>query len=298
MPGRRGRAAVDREIYVPRSRADQSDRCRAVGLDRDTTFATKPEPAARMIARFLDAGHHASWRIRRRGLRRQPGTADHPGGTQHRPCARGGPPTRNHHQGGEVPGGHPDREVPRASLAEAVGRSRSQGVTRLRLGPHRPVRAPTQPPPSADPPQPHHRRTRLLPLLFAPTGAAGDPDRCRGIKMAARGDVPVRKGAGRTGRASGPPLHVLSAPGHPRHARPRLPRRRPYRGTHARTAPDNLVPLTCNEIQHLGITLVVRPSRARHTGSPGPTGDAATRHDPMHATIGGKPQPNVNTIYR
>jgi hypothetical protein len=116
--------------------------------------------------------------------------------------------------------------------------------------------------------------------------------------MAARGDVPVRKGAGRTGRASGPPLHVLSAPGHPRHARPRLPRRRPYRGTHARTAPDNLLPLTCNEIQHLGITLVVRPSRARHTGSAGPTGDAATRPDPGTPLSAASRSPNVNTIYR
>ncbi|WP_434100919.1 IS701 family transposase [Streptomyces parvulus] len=43
--GARGHAAVDRELYVPRS----------------WTFATKPELAGRMIGRFLDAGHHVGW---------------------------------------------------------------------------------------------------------------------------------------------------------------------------------------------------------------------------------------------
>lgn len=59
--GQRGHAAVDRELYIPRSWTDQPDRCHAAGLDPGTVFATKPELAARMIARFLDAGHHARW---------------------------------------------------------------------------------------------------------------------------------------------------------------------------------------------------------------------------------------------
>ncbi|WP_327177754.1 IS701 family transposase [Streptomyces sp. NBC_01335] len=59
--GRRGHAAVDRELYVPRSWTRDPDRCRAAGLDEDTVFATKPELAARMIGRFLDAGHRADW---------------------------------------------------------------------------------------------------------------------------------------------------------------------------------------------------------------------------------------------
>ncbi len=32
-------------------------RCRAAGPGEDTAFATEPEPAARMIGRFFDAGH-------------------------------------------------------------------------------------------------------------------------------------------------------------------------------------------------------------------------------------------------
>ncbi|CAL9330668.1 IS701 family transposase ISSav2 [Streptomyces sp. enrichment culture] len=59
--GRRGHAAVDRELYVPRSWTSDPDRCRATGLGGETPFATKPELAARMVARFLDAGHQAAW---------------------------------------------------------------------------------------------------------------------------------------------------------------------------------------------------------------------------------------------
>lgn len=59
--GQRGHAAVDRELYVPRSWTADPDRCRAAGLDEETAFATKPELAARMVARFLDAGQRAGW---------------------------------------------------------------------------------------------------------------------------------------------------------------------------------------------------------------------------------------------
>ncbi|WP_408996994.1 transposase [Streptomyces ipomoeae] len=60
-PGRRGHAAVDRELYVPRSWTCDADRCRDAGLAEDTAFATEPELVTRMITRFLDAGHHAPW---------------------------------------------------------------------------------------------------------------------------------------------------------------------------------------------------------------------------------------------
>ncbi len=59
--GRHGHAAVDRELYIPRSWTSDPDRCRAAGLGEDTVFATKPELAARMIGRFLDAGHRVGW---------------------------------------------------------------------------------------------------------------------------------------------------------------------------------------------------------------------------------------------
>lgn len=59
--GARGHAAVDRELYIPRSWTCAPDRCRAAGLGEDTVFATKPELATTMIERFLNAGHHVGW---------------------------------------------------------------------------------------------------------------------------------------------------------------------------------------------------------------------------------------------
>ncbi|MFD7447066.1 IS701 family transposase [Streptomyces sp. NPDC059909] len=59
--GARGHAAVDRELYVPRSWTCDPDRCRAAGLGEDIAFATKPELARTMIERFLDAGHRVGW---------------------------------------------------------------------------------------------------------------------------------------------------------------------------------------------------------------------------------------------
>lgn len=59
--GRRGHAAVDRELYTPRSWTTDPARCRAAGLNEDILFATKPKLATRMIGRFLDAGNRASW---------------------------------------------------------------------------------------------------------------------------------------------------------------------------------------------------------------------------------------------
>jgi SRSO17 transposase len=57
----RGHAAVDRELYIPRSWTRDPDHCRAAGLDEDTVFATKPKLAARMIERFLNSGHRVGW---------------------------------------------------------------------------------------------------------------------------------------------------------------------------------------------------------------------------------------------
>ncbi|MEV5983924.1 IS701 family transposase [Streptomyces sp. NPDC052051] len=59
--GARGHTAVDRELYIPRSWTCDPDRCRAAGLGEDTVFATKPELARAMIERFLDTGHHVGW---------------------------------------------------------------------------------------------------------------------------------------------------------------------------------------------------------------------------------------------
>jgi SRSO17 transposase len=56
-----GHTLIDRELYLPRSWTSDPDRCAAAGVPVDTGFATKPELAARMILRALDAGVPARW---------------------------------------------------------------------------------------------------------------------------------------------------------------------------------------------------------------------------------------------
>ncbi|MET8982273.1 IS701 family transposase [Streptomyces sp. NPDC004539] len=57
----RGHAAIDRALYVPRSWTEDPDRCRSAGIPAGLTFATKPQLAAQMVERALDAGTPARW---------------------------------------------------------------------------------------------------------------------------------------------------------------------------------------------------------------------------------------------
>ncbi|MFD6422824.1 IS701 family transposase [Streptomyces sp. NPDC060198] len=57
----RGHAAIDRALYVPRSWTEDPDRCRSAGIPDGLAFATKPQLAARMVERALDAGTPARW---------------------------------------------------------------------------------------------------------------------------------------------------------------------------------------------------------------------------------------------
>jgi SRSO17 transposase len=59
--GPRGRALVDRELYLPRSWAGDRDRCREAGVPDDVPFASKAELARLMLGRALDAGVPAAW---------------------------------------------------------------------------------------------------------------------------------------------------------------------------------------------------------------------------------------------
>jgi hypothetical protein len=53
--------------------------------------------------------------------------------------------------------------------------------------------------------------------------------------------------------------------------------------------PVGLIPLTCNEIQHLFATLVAAPSPTAPTGCAGRGGDADTRPAPAPATTASRP---------
>jgi SRSO17 transposase len=57
----RGHAFIDRELYLPQSWTDDPDRCAAAGVPAETSFQTKPQLAGEMITRVLDAGTPAAW---------------------------------------------------------------------------------------------------------------------------------------------------------------------------------------------------------------------------------------------
>jgi SRSO17 transposase len=58
---RYGHALIDRQLYLPRSWADDPERCRAAGIPEDVEFVTKPAQAQAMIARAVAAGVPFAW---------------------------------------------------------------------------------------------------------------------------------------------------------------------------------------------------------------------------------------------
>jgi SRSO17 transposase len=57
----RGRAFLDRELYLPERWTDEPARCRAARVPEQVQFRTKPELAQLMLERALDAGVPAAW---------------------------------------------------------------------------------------------------------------------------------------------------------------------------------------------------------------------------------------------
>lgn len=57
----KGRALIDRELYLPASWIADRERCAEAGIDDQMEFATKPELAQRMLQRLLDTGASIGW---------------------------------------------------------------------------------------------------------------------------------------------------------------------------------------------------------------------------------------------
>jgi SRSO17 transposase len=56
-----GHAFIDRDLYLPQSWTDDPQRCKVAGVPAETRFQTKPQLAATMIKRALEAGTPAGW---------------------------------------------------------------------------------------------------------------------------------------------------------------------------------------------------------------------------------------------
>ena len=59
--GPRGRAFLDRELYLPKEWAAEAGRRAEAGVPDEVAFATKPQLARRMLGRALEAGVPAAW---------------------------------------------------------------------------------------------------------------------------------------------------------------------------------------------------------------------------------------------
>jgi SRSO17 transposase len=57
----RGRALIDRELYLPKSWTDDRDRCRRAHIPDEVEFATKPAQAQSMLERAVQAGVPFAW---------------------------------------------------------------------------------------------------------------------------------------------------------------------------------------------------------------------------------------------
>jgi SRSO17 transposase len=57
----KGRAMIDRELYLPERWTDDPPRCRAARVPEQVGFRTKPQLAQLMLERALDAGVPATW---------------------------------------------------------------------------------------------------------------------------------------------------------------------------------------------------------------------------------------------
>lgn len=61
LVGSRGRALVDRALYLPRSWCEDRARCEAAGVPPEVGFATKPKLAQGMLAHAIESGLRPAW---------------------------------------------------------------------------------------------------------------------------------------------------------------------------------------------------------------------------------------------
>jgi SRSO17 transposase len=57
----KGRALIDRELYLPKEWTSNRERCRTAGIGDDVEFTTKPDLGLRMLKRAVESGIPFGW---------------------------------------------------------------------------------------------------------------------------------------------------------------------------------------------------------------------------------------------
>ncbi|GAA5602408.1 IS701 family transposase [Streptomyces griseus] len=265
----RGRALIDRRLYLPEhSWSTDPERRREAGILETVEFATKPRLAGEMITAALDAGIADSWVTGDEAYGQGPRlrTVLEARGTGYVLAVACSARVRINHGRTTVRADTVAGRLPAAAWQRHSARRGAKRLPSLRLGldPHRHRKSP----PPADPPQPDHRRTRLLPVLVIHHRDTGRTRPRRWCPLEHRGVFPGRQGPGRTRPLSGQALDIVAPAHHSRHARPGLPDRRRRRrgpgrpaGRYFPTQDGDPISLTVPEIRHL-LTAVFAPPAA------------------------------------
>src|ERR671913_799297 len=227
---RKGHALIDRALYLPEGWASDAGRRAEAGVPAGIAFTTKPKLGRAMLERALDTGVPCAWvtgdsvygadhalrraiEVRRHGYVLAVTSGQRLGGRRVDAWAAGVPPEGWHR-------------------LSAGGGSKGPRLYDLAYMPYR-GGAPARWAKGLPPGPAQDRRAGRARLLSDP-GAPGHRSRHAG----AGGRDPLDdrellrggEGRGRAGRVRGPLLGRLAPPYHPRHARPRLPRRGPEGG--------------------------------------------------------------------
>jgi DDE superfamily endonuclease len=264
------RALIDRELYLPASWTANRDRCREAGIGEEAEFATKPELAARMLARARDAGAVFGW------FTADEAYGDNPGLRAYLEdqdinyvmaisCDQRFPTPTGRIRADELAAQAPQRGWQRLSAGAGSKGQRLYDWLLLDPGTH------THPPTAGPPLHQHTNRAGLLHRPHQHPGPAGRTGPGRRIPLGRGGNLPIHQKRDRTGPLPGSQIPRLVPPHHPIHARRRLPHHhRPHRASPRRkrgnaTDHEPLIPLSCNEIRRLWATCT-RPSHPRpHT---------------------------------
>ncbi|MGW1726456.1 transposase [Streptomyces sp. NPDC002306] len=227
-------AAIDRELYVPRSWTQDTARCRGgPGIPDSAGFTTKPALAARVIGRARAAADPVSWETGDEVYGSNPHlrtTLEEGRSTTYSPSAA---TTRSPPARARSAPTHWSKNLPKQTWQE-----RSADAKGHRFNDCAPTGIADDRPSATCPSAATDTPTN------SPSTAATQPPRRRcpswcGLQGAGacRGDLPAPQGPDRTGRTPGHNLDVLAPPGHPCNARPCLPRRRSGRRPPAPRSP-------------------------------------------------------------